>query len=86
MENRVFSMDRFVSFILLLNQIYYLHLSFIGLTIIAFIGGEYWYNYRNGSFSHGKGDLENKQRRIHEKIPADIYEKLPVVTWDVSKI
>ncbi|CAG8630503.1 4443_t:CDS:10 [Rhizophagus irregularis] len=49
---------------------------------IAFIGGEYWYNFRNGNYFYRKSDLETKQKRIHEKIPADVYERLPVVTWD----
>ncbi|CAB4491492.1 unnamed protein product [Rhizophagus irregularis] len=58
------------------------YLIWIGFTLIAFIGGEYWYNFRNGNYFYRKSDLETKQKRIHEKIPADVYERLPVVTWD----
>jgi hypothetical protein len=65
---------------------YILTYIFIGFTLIAFIGGEYWYNFRNGNYFYRKNDLETKQKRIHEKIPADVYERLPVVTWDVSLI
>jgi hypothetical protein len=52
--------------------------------LIIFIGGEYWYNYRK--FFYCKSDPETKQRLIRERIPAEVYEKLPVVTWDVSLI
>jgi hypothetical protein len=87
-ENCLFNMDWFVYFLIqyvsMINKKRCLFLLFIGITFVTFIGGEYWYYYRNGNFFGRKSDLESKQRRIHEKIPADVYEKLPVVTWNVS--
>jgi hypothetical protein len=67
------------------KKTFYLYLiinNIIGVLVVAIVVAEYVYKYKNMQFLWPVRETGDKNRRLHNCIPEDVFEQLPAITWN----
>ncbi|CAB4429596.1 unnamed protein product [Rhizophagus irregularis] len=62
--------------------VYVLYLCWLAILVIMIVVSEYVYKYKNMQFLWPVRETGDKNRRLHNCIPEDVYEQLPAISWN----
>ncbi|GBB83499.1 hypothetical protein RclHR1_10200006 [Rhizophagus clarus] len=64
------------------KAVYVLYLCWLAILVIMIVVSEYVYKYKNMQFLWPVRETGDKNRRLHNCIPEDVYEQLPAISWN----